>query len=194
MFNLISKIPFWCNVDYRKQGPHSPIHLTLPMNRPLLSLCLSSLRGRRKMGRGRGEGEREKGRERLPPPLPNPPPLFPFLPIPYPLPLSTPATQATAWVPVDVWSWGKLILLAEILAPNKSSFCRITSLVFSFVLIRRTLFKSNSRSFRRNRRPYCFACSMLLAGLAQLQRRRKQENKQDRAAHFLRVSWTSLRN
>ena len=101
MFNLISKIPFWCIVDYRKRGPHSPIHLTLPVNRPLLSLCLP---------------------------------------------------------PADFWPWGKLILLAEILPPNKSSLCRITSLAFSFVLIHRTLFKSNGRSFRRNRRPYCFAC------------------------------------
>ena len=102
MFNLISKIPFWCNVDYRKQGPHSPIDLTLPIW----------------MGH----------------------------------------YWASAWVSGDVWSWGKLILLAEILPPNKSSFCRIVILAFSFVLIRRTLFKSNSRSFRRNRRPYCFAC------------------------------------
>ena len=36
---------------------------------------------------------------------------------------------------MQLWSWGKLILLAEILAYNKAAFCHNASLEFSFVLI-----------------------------------------------------------
>ena len=39
--NLISKIPFWWNVDYRKQGPHSPIHLII-ITKPLPEYLLTS--------------------------------------------------------------------------------------------------------------------------------------------------------
>ena len=137
IFNLISKLPFWRNVVYRKQGPHSLIHLTLPMNRLLLSLYLSTcgrlvLRKANFVSRNIG-------------------PKYIIL-----LPYCHPCIQ----------------------------FCFDSSHSFK---IKWSVFQAKSS-------PMLFCVLMLLAGLAQLQRRRKREDKQDRAAHFLRVSWTSLPN
>ena len=81
MFNLISKIPFWCNVDCRKQGL---------INQSILR--------------------------------------YPWIG----------HYWASAWVPADVWPWGKLILLAEILTPNESSFAvlpALRSVLFWFVAL-----------------------------------------------------------
>ena len=44
---------------------------------------------------------------------------------------------------------GRLILLAKILAPNKSAFCRIGSLAFSFILISNLLSLSFDRGLMR---------------------------------------------